>query len=188
MLETDGQSSARFRRFIVNPRLVGDPVHLPGFAAIVGEGLFRVSGVGSDVRPVLANEDDAAVVGVLAEELAASVFEFAHIGWTTERAVLAVGPVKTPLMSFRIVKAQRETFDAAGWTGDVELLEPGAAVPHFARYGRAVKLDPGVGSGHGMQETLEVNLPGAAFKIEVVLAVAFVGAGLRCGFGSVRVG
>ena len=152
MLETDGQSSARFRRFIVNPRLVGDPVHLPGFAAIVGEGLFKVSGVGSDVRPEVANEDDAAVVGVLAEELAASVFEFAHIGWTTERAVLAVGPVKTPLMRFRIVKSQGQTLDVRLpiRTIDLDLVKVRLTIPNFSTAGMTVEFHPCVGAGQRM--------------------------------------
>ena len=99
--------SGRFWGFILfggYAGLVGDPVYFPGFAAVVGEGLFEVGGGRGDVRPNKATEDGFAIgagwFGV--EKLAAAIFEFAD-GGRAHRAALAGAPVEAPLAGLRIV-------------------------------------------------------------------------------------
>jgi hypothetical protein len=74
------RSSARFGSFIAYAGLVGDPVYFPGFAAIFGEGLFKVSGIWSDVGPNISNEDSSAIERLLIEELTTSVLELTDRG------------------------------------------------------------------------------------------------------------
>jgi len=69
-----------FVRSIWDPRLVRDPIHFPGLAAVVGEGLFEVGRVGVQIRPGVANENDFSVEIVLGVELAVSIFELADLG------------------------------------------------------------------------------------------------------------
>lgn len=61
---------SRFVRRIADAFLIGDPVHLPGRTSIVRVRLFKVSGIWSDVRPDISNENHSAVVSVLAIEFA----------------------------------------------------------------------------------------------------------------------
>src|SRR5262245_38593557 len=98
----------RITRLILHPRLVGNPVSFPGLASIIGERLFKVRRIRVDVRPDVSNQNRSAIWAgwFLVEEFAAVVPEFADGGRTTHGAILAVGPIKAPLMSSEVVETQ----------------------------------------------------------------------------------
>jgi hypothetical protein len=106
-------ASARLVRCIAYARLVCHPVHLPGFAAIVGVGLFEVRSVRVGVCPNEANIDELAVQCVCAVELAASVLELTDLRTRVHGAVFAVGPIDAPLVRLRVVEAQSQSLDVA---------------------------------------------------------------------------
>ena len=54
------------------------------------------------VRPNKSNKDSFAIHCILSEELAASILEFADLGWIQD-AILAVGPIEAPLVGLGIV-------------------------------------------------------------------------------------
>ena len=97
------------------------------------------------IRPKISNQDGFSVNRVLGKKLATSILEFADLGWIHD-AVLAVGPIEAPLMGFRIVETQGETFDVAGWAIDLDGIELGAAIPNLVADTTPVQLDPGVGA------------------------------------------
>src|ERR1700728_186988 len=80
-----------------------DEVGLPGFAAVIGEGLFEAVRIGSDVGPDDAHQDGSAMVRLLIVEFAAAIVEFTD-GGLGYRAVLAVRENLAPLMRFGIVE------------------------------------------------------------------------------------
>src|SRR6185369_8823060 len=82
------ESSPAPRRPSLDPRLVGDPVHLPALSAIVGEGLLEVRRGLRDLRPDVAHEDRPALPRLLVVELAAPVAELSHRGNSKRRALL----------------------------------------------------------------------------------------------------
>jgi len=86
--------------------LIGNPVHFPGLAAVLGEGLLEVCGVLRDAGPDVANQDRSAVESVLAVKLADTILEFADLRWAGEQAGFAAGPVEIPLVGFGIVETQ----------------------------------------------------------------------------------
>ena len=47
-------------------------------------------------------------------------------------------------MRYRVVDAQSESFDVAGWTIGLELLDIAAPIPDLSCDGSAIKLDPGL--------------------------------------------
>src|ERR1700719_1688715 len=96
------QTSSRFIRSIVHPRLVRNPIHFPGLAAILRERLFKVRRIRVGVRPNKSNEDRLAIERVLGVKLAAAILKFAYLG-NNERAVFAIGPREAPLVSLGIV-------------------------------------------------------------------------------------
>src|ERR1700719_225372 len=89
--------SSCFIRSVVHSRLVRNPVHFPGLAAILRERLFKVRHIRVGVRPNKSNEDRLAIERVLGVKLAAAILKFADLG-DNERAVLAVGPIQAPLV------------------------------------------------------------------------------------------
>ena len=119
--------------------------------------MFEVGGIGGQVGPIKSNEDSLAIDGVLGEKLTVSILELADLRWI-EDANFAVGPIESPLVGLRIVHAQGQAFDVAGWTADFDLVNTGAIVNLAADTG-AVKFDPGVGTSQGIQAPLEVILP-----------------------------
>ena len=163
-----------FGRSVRDTSLVGDPVDFPSLATIGGEGLLKVGGIGRDLGPNIAHQNDPAVEGFLVEKFATAVGKLANRR-LPERTILAVGPVETPLMGLRIVETEGQTLDVTGRAGGLELFEPSAAIPDFAGDGRAVKLNPGRRAGQGMEETLEANFPGAGLEVKIVLAIAWRG-------------
>src|SRR6201999_2415586 len=92
--------------------LVRDPVHLPGFAAVGGEGLLEVRCAGAHAGPVKADEGGFAVDGVSGIEVAVTVAEVADLG-RVDAADAAVGPVEAPLARLAIIETQCQTFDVA---------------------------------------------------------------------------
>lgn len=150
----------RLAGFLADPRLVRDPVDFPGLAAIVRKRLFKVRHIRVGVRPDKSNLDQFAVEGVLAVKLAASIFELADLG-RDDGAILAVGPIETPLVSLWIVGAQGQTFDVTACALGLEFFELGTAIPNPAGDGSAVDFDPGVGARQGMQAALQMNFPAA---------------------------
>jgi hypothetical protein len=89
--------------------------------------LFEVGGIGGQVGPIKSNEDSLAIDGVLGEKLTVSILELADLRWI-EDANFAVGPIESPLVGLRIVHAQGQAFDVAGWTADFDLVNTGAIV------------------------------------------------------------
>jgi hypothetical protein len=83
-------------------------------------------------------------------------------------------------MRFRVIDAQCEPFDTTGCPSGLKLLDVRLPVPQLACGGRAVELRPGMRSGQRMLETLEMNLPGAIFEIEIVLAISLANWLFRC--------
>ena len=92
----------RFIRFIWHPRLVRNPVHFPSLTSIIREALFKVGRIRGRVRPNKSNEDSFASHCILGKELAASILEFADLGWVQD-AILTVGPIEAPLVGLGIV-------------------------------------------------------------------------------------
>src|SRR5262249_34305613 len=160
-----------FVRLILEPCVCGDPVDLPGCAAVSGKGLLEMAGIRRDVRDDEANKDGPAIECFLVEELTTAVFEGADRG-LAEDAATTVGKIQAPLMRLRVVKAERERFDVAFGSIDLELDKIGAAIPNLADDSGAVVFDPSGGTGEGMQHAPEMGFPAADFEIEIVLAVA----------------
>src|SRR5246127_2094972 len=145
-------ASARLVRCIAYARLVCHPAHLPGFAAIVGVGLFEVRGVRAGLGPNEANIDKLVVQCVCAVELAASVLELADLRTRVHGTVFAVGPIDTPLVRLRVVKAQSHSLHVAAGTVEFDLLDHGTSAPHFARDEGTIKSPPRLRSSKGMLE------------------------------------
>src|SRR6516165_8172770 len=97
---------------VCHARVSRDPVHFPGLASVVGEGLLKSARIRSDVRNNKTNKDSPVVECFLVKEFAASILELADRG-LTYRSVVAIREVEAPLMGLRVVQAQRQTFDVA---------------------------------------------------------------------------
>src|SRR5262249_4922332 len=143
--------------------------------------------VGRGPGPNVANKDSPAVQSILAIELTPAVFELADIWRQTERAILAICPIETPLMGLGIVQTKSQAFDVAIGTADVEFLQLGAPVPDLASNGSTVKLSPRGRTAERMEKALQMDLPTAKLKIKIVAAIAGGGfcrfRGLRAGVG-----
>src|ERR1035438_2534128 len=136
------RSSVRFVRFIGDPCLIRNPIHFPSLASIIRERLLKVGRIRGCVRPNESNKNRFVIQCVLAEKLAVPVLELASLG-CDHGSVLAVGPVKAPLVSLGIVQTEGQTFDVAGGRAiGFELLDLSAAIPDLSGNGRAVKFDP----------------------------------------------
>src|SRR6516162_2711761 len=96
------RSSLRFVGFIAYPCLVRNPVHLPVLACIVRVRLFKVRCIRGGIRPDKSNVDGPALPKLLVIKLTASILELADHR-LFYRAVLAVGPIDTPLVDLVIV-------------------------------------------------------------------------------------
>src|SRR6266404_7296092 len=97
------RASVRFVRFMVHPCLVRDPVDFPSLASIIRVGLFEVGCVRGGVRPNKSNQDNFALPCVLGVKLTASILELADLR-RVNSAVLAVGPIESPLVGLGIVQ------------------------------------------------------------------------------------
>src|SRR5215472_1815572 len=76
-------------------------------------------------------------------------------------------------MRLRIVQAQRQTFDVASWTTDLQFDQIGTAVPDFPDDGCAVIFDPGGGTSERVHQAFHVGLPTTNLEVEVVLPILF---------------
>src|ERR1700683_1978195 len=127
-------TSVRFIGFVVYPSLIGNPIHFPSLAAIVGVRLLEVGLVGGGVAPEEADDDHFAFPAVLRIERTDSVLELADLG-RVENANFAVNPVEAPLMRFRIVQTEGQAFDVAAGTVGLKLLDLRTPIPDFTRGG-----------------------------------------------------
>src|SRR5579862_9583917 len=92
-------------RNIIYSRLVRNPVDLPCLASIIRERLFKVRCIPGGIGPNKSNVDGAALPRLLVVKLTTSILELADHG-LFYKAILAVGPIDTPLMRLRIVKTK----------------------------------------------------------------------------------
>jgi hypothetical protein len=98
------------------------------------------------VRPNKSNKDSFALPCVLGLKLAAPILELADLG-RVHSAVLAVGPIESPLVGLGILQTEGQTFNMASFRAiGVELLQISAAIPNLSRNGSTVKFDPGRGA------------------------------------------
>src|SRR5580698_8518957 len=158
--------------------VVVNPVGLPGLAAVGGEGLFGLRVVFVDGPDAEANENHAAVVRLLVDELAAAVFEAADDGaggGSVEYADAAGGKAGGPLMCGRAVEAECEKLEVTIGAVGLDLRDVAAAVPEGAVDGGAVHVGPGGGTSERMNEAVHVNLPGADVPVEGVCGVEVAG-------------
>jgi len=159
-----------FAGFIFDARIGVDPVHLPGLAAIGGEGLFRAPGVRRHRREDESNQDRSAIERFLVVKLTAAVLELADHR-LAQGAGIAAGEVQAPLAGLGIVKAEGEELDMSGGAVQLDFREIAAAIPNLPNLDRAVELDPVVRSGQRMLETRNVYLPGSDLPVKIVLPV-----------------
>src|SRR5256886_13803650 len=96
------------------PREGDHPIFLPSLPTIRGKRLFENRAVFRDARIGVTDENVFSVEHLLIKELAATVSEPAHRWRHTDDAVAAAGPIQVPLMAFRIIEAQTQTFQAPG--------------------------------------------------------------------------
>lgn len=165
------EASARFGGFSFDPCVDRDPVHFPGLAPIVREGLLEAAGIRSDVRDHESNEDRSAVQGFLGEELAASILELTDRRWAQDPAGDA-RKIEAPLAGFGVVQTQAQRPDVACRPIDVELHQIGATVPDLSNDGGTFVFDPGPGPGQGTNEARQASFPGADLEVEVVLPIS----------------
>src|SRR5437773_11939963 len=95
-------------RPLVGAGAVHDPVRLPGGAAVGGEGLLPAPRSVGDVRPEVADEDRAAVEGVVADEGADAVLEAAGYRGVEAGGRAAVEPPDAPLVGRRVEGSDRD--------------------------------------------------------------------------------
>src|SRR5207253_10242147 len=114
------------------------PVFLPRLARICRERLFENRAVFRDIRVGVADENVFSVEQLLIKELAATIFEPAYRRRHTDNAVAAGGPIQVPLMVFRIIEAQTQTFQAPSWSFHLHFDKVGAAIPERSDIGSAV--------------------------------------------------
>ena len=155
---------------IARAGLVGDPIDLPGAAAVAGERLLKVRRAGRHARPVVADKNGFAVNGVGGVEVAAALLERADLR-RVEAADAVVGPVEAPLAGGGIVEAKSEAFDVARGPIDLDGVELSAAVPDFVTGAGAREFGPVRRAGEGMEHAPEVEGEVAEERIEVVRTV-----------------
>src|SRR5580704_9009505 len=98
------RGSMRFVGFIWHPCLIRNPIHFPGLASIIGEGLLKVRRIRSDLRPDKSTQDGSTVRAgrFRVKKLSASILEFADRG-RPQGPAFAGGPIKAPLVGLGIV-------------------------------------------------------------------------------------
>src|ERR1700683_5800929 len=106
------------------------------------------------IRPSKSKKNGVAINRILGEKLAASVLEFADLG-RIQDANLPVGPIESPLVGLRIVYAQGQAFDVAGWAIELDRIQA-CAIPNLAADAGAVKFNPSIGTGQRIQAALQV--------------------------------
>src|SRR5713226_6048577 len=139
------KAGSRRLRFICHACVCRDPVHFPGLASIVREGLFKTAGIRRDVRYNEPNKGGSAIQCFLVVEFAASILELADCG-LAQGAVVAVGKIEAPLVGLWIIETQVQTFEVPFRAIGLELYQIGAAIPNLSNDGSALKFDPGSGA------------------------------------------
>jgi hypothetical protein len=119
--------------------------------------------VRSDAGPDASNQNSPAMVRLLRIKLAAAVFEFSDRRHA-HGAVVAACEILAPLVGFRIVQKQSQTFEVTPRAIGLNLLQLSAAIPNFPNHDSAVEFDPR-GACSRLPEVSNVSLPSA--KIEV---------------------
>src|SRR5579864_2708433 len=123
------------------------------------------------VRPDKSNQDGFAINRVLGEKLTPSILEFADLGWVKD-AILAIGPIESPLVGLRVVQTQRQTFDVPRVSIDLDRVQLRAPIPNLVADARTLKLNPASGTCQRMQLALQVIFPAANQGIKIVLPIA----------------
>src|ERR1700722_4988183 len=109
-------------------RVLVEPVHFPGFAAIVGKsllGLRRIRGDSPNRKP---HQNHASVVRLLIVKVAATILKFA-VGRNSQGADSRCGEIEIPLVSRRVVPAQREQLNVTASTIRFVFRQVGAPIP-----------------------------------------------------------
>src|SRR5579884_902936 len=86
-------------------------------------------------------------------------------------------------MRFRVVGANRHSFDVTGRGVGFDLIHIGASAPERPGHQVSIKFDPVIRTAEWMEQTAVVRLPMPELKIEIVLAITFGG---RLGLGRRR--
>jgi hypothetical protein len=143
----------RFVRFFFHPCVYCDPVHFPRLASIIGECLVKTTRIWSDARDNKPNENCPAIQSFLVKELAASIFKFANCGWA-HSAACAVAEIKAPLAGIQDCIDAGTNLRSGLRSGDIELHQVCATIPHLPDGRSAIVFDPGGGTGQRTLETL----------------------------------
>src|SRR5262249_29979016 len=144
---------------------IGDPVGLPGLAAVRREGLLEVGRRARDARPNPAHEDAPAFVQLLVVELAPSVLELADAD-RLEEALPGAHPVERPLPGGERVQPDGEGVETSAGPLELVLLDVPVAAPDRAAHRRACQVDPLFRSGERALEAADPQLPGAMEEVE----------------------
>src|SRR5690606_17863388 len=122
---------------------VHNPVGLPCFAAVGRKRLLPTTGFFGDLRPDEAAVDVDAVVRFVSVKLAASVLPVKTAYHREfETSAKAGRPPDTPLVRFRIVQAQADTFQHARFSIHDVLVERANAAENGMCNGCAFKFLP----------------------------------------------
>src|SRR5437762_13723189 len=97
-----------------------------------------------------------------------STFERADRRWNTNHPVATTCPIQVPLVCFRIVEAQAETFQVTGWSICMHFDQTGASIPNGSYLGNTVVLQPFGRSNQLPVEPRHVHLPMSVIEIEVM--------------------
>ena len=98
------------------------------------------------ICPKKSNNDTFPIKYVLRIELAPPVLEFTDLRRVHD-SILAIRPIKAPLMRLRIVCAEREPLDVTGRAIHLDRVEFCAAIPNLVADARALKFGPSRGTG-----------------------------------------
>src|SRR5215471_8846831 len=107
-----------------------DPIGLPAFAAVHGEGLLPERLVWRDNRPQVADENASSIKIFLVIELTAPIFEFPDRSRKRECTVSLIGPIYTPLVRLGIVGTHSHSFDVSGGSVRLQLVHISTAAPN----------------------------------------------------------
>src|SRR5712671_7564756 len=100
-----------------------------------------------------------------------STFERADRRWNTNDAVATTCPIQVPLVRFRIVEAQTETFQVTGWSICLHFDQTGASIPNGSYLRGAVVFQPFSRTNQLPVEPRYVHLPMPIIEIEIMVTV-----------------
>src|SRR5438874_13764059 len=96
-------------------------------------------------------------------------FERADRRWNTNHAVATTCPIQVPLVCFRIVEAQAETFQVTGWPICLHFDQTSASIPNGSSPGVAVLSQPCGTPDHLPVSPGRARLPLPACEARVVV-------------------